>query len=145
MPIPFSGNVILTVTDHDKEPLAPLAARLAALGFTLYATPGTRDMLDRNGIAAHLIVKIGPQRPHLMDFIRNGQAAMIVNTVSGPSSARDATFMRAEALSRKITMLTTLAALRAAVEGLEARQKAGRTVAPLQDYYAGRVKGNNNA
>ncbi len=65
---------------------------------------------------------------------------MIVNTVSGPTSARDATLIRAEALHRKITLLTTLSALRAAVEGLEARQNFKRSVAPLQDYYAGVIK-----
>ena len=134
-PIPFSGNVILSVTDRDKQALAPLAARLVALGFRLYATPGTRDVLAEHGIQAKLVVKIGPQRPHLLDFMRNGEASMIVNTVSGPRSARDATVLRGEALARHITTLTTLAALRAAVEGLEIRQTNMRSVAPLQEYY----------
>lgn len=137
--IPFSGNVVLTVTDRDKEALLPYARRLSALGFTLYATPGTRAVLLANGVEAELVVKIGPRRPHLLDFMRNGEAQMIVNTVSGPASARDATKIRAEALGRKITLLTTLAALRAAVEGLETRRKDRRSVAPLQDYYAGAV------
>ena len=139
-PIPFSGNVVLTVTDRDKEALLPYARRLAALGFVLYATPGTREVLLADGIAAELVVKIGPQRPHLLDFMRNGEAQMIVNTVSGPASARDATAIRAEALGRKITLMTTLAALAAAVEGLETRRTDRRSVAPLQDYYAGAVK-----
>ena len=135
-PIPFSGNIILSVTDRDKQALAPLAARLVALGFCLYATPGTRDVLAEHGIKAELVVKIGPQRPHLLDFMRNGEASMIVNTVSGPRSARDATVLRAEALARHVTTLTTLAALRAAVEGLEIRQTSMCSVAPLQEYYA---------
>jgi carbamoyl-phosphate synthase large subunit len=141
MPIPYCGNVILTVTDQDKKPLVPLAERLSSLGFTLYATPGTKAVLDENGIKSNLVVKIGPQRPHLLDFMRNGQAAMIVNTVSGAASARDANRIRAEALSRRITLLTTLSAARAAVEGLESRQNSLRLVAPLQDYYAGVVEG----
>ena len=135
-PIPYGGNVVLTVTDGDKKALVPLARRLVALGFTLYATPGTKEELDANGVEARLVVKIGPQRPHLLDFMRNGQASMILNTVSGPASARDATVIRELALSRKVTLLTTLAALRAAVEGLEARQRDRRSVAPLQEYYA---------
>lgn len=143
-PIPVSGNVVLTVTDQDKEPLVPLAARLKALGFTLYATPGTKAMLDGKGIDCKLIVKIGQQRPHLLDFIRNGEAAMIVNTVSGPTSARDANTIRTEALARRINLITTLAALRATVEGLEARQQEQRIVAPLQDYYAGYIQGKAN-
>ncbi len=140
-PIPYEGNVVLSVSDQDKEALAPLAARLAALGFGLYATPGTLAVLAEHGIAAELVVKIGPRRPHLLDFMRNGEAGMIVNTVSGPASARDATVIRETALARGITLITTIAALRAAVEGLEIRRTEKRSVAPLQDYYAGVVEG----
>ena len=139
--IPFEGNVILSVSDRDKAALVPLAARLAALGFTLYATPGTRAALATQDIAAKNVVKIGPQRPHLLDLMRNGDIHMIVNTVSGPDSARDATPIRSEALSRRVTLLTTITALAAAVQGLEARQVDTRSVAPLQDYYAGVVEG----
>jgi carbamoyl-phosphate synthase large subunit len=139
--VPHSGNVVLTVTDRDKQALIPLAARLSALGFTLHATPGTLDTLRRSGIEAKLVVKIGPQRPDLLDFMRNGEAQLIVNTVSGPHSARDATAIRAEAITRRIALVTTLAALRAAVEGLEARTVNKRTIAPLQDYYAGLIVG----
>ena len=134
-PIPFSGNIVLSVADRDKQALAPLAARLVALGFCLYATPGTHRTLTARGIKAEPVFKIGPQRPHLLDFMRNGEANMIVNTTSGPRSARDATVLRAEALARHVTTLTTLAALRAAVEGLEIRRTATRSVAPLQTYH----------
>lgn len=140
-PIPHSGNIILTVTDADKEPLVPLAARLVKLGFNIYATPGTKEVLDKHGIATNLVVKIGPQRPHLLDFMRNRQANMIVNTISGPTSARDATVIRAEAMARHITSITTLAGLTAAVEGLETRRDQMHNVAPLQDYYSGAVQG----
>jgi carbamoyl-phosphate synthase large subunit len=143
-PIPRAGNIILTVTDSDKEPLVPLAGRLARLGFVIYATPGTRDVLRAHGIAAELVVKIGPQRPHLLDFMRSRQASMIVNTVSGATSARDATLIRAEAMARKITTITTLAALAAAVEGLETRLVNSRNLAPLQDYYAGAARGKTS-
>ena len=143
-PVPFSGNAVLTVSDRDKEALLPLAARLKALGFNLYATPGTLHLLHENGIEASEVVKLGPKRPHLLDFMRNGEAQIIVNTVSGPRSARDATVIRSEALSRHITLFTTLAALRAAIEGLEARLTDRRSVAPLQDYYADLVKAGRN-
>ncbi|MDL2207675.1 carbamoyl-phosphate synthase large subunit [Desulfovibrio sp. OttesenSCG-928-M16] len=135
-PIPFAGNIVLSVTDRDKQALAPLAARLEKLGFHLYATPGTQEVLEKQGISAELVVKIGPKRPHLLDFMRNGEVNMLVNTVSGSKSARDATALRAEALARHVTTITTIAALRAAVEGLEARQSSKRNVAPLQDYYS---------
>ncbi len=139
-PIPNSGNVILSVSDRDKKTLIPLARRLKKLGFSLYATPGTLAALLNSGIACELIVKIGPERPHLLDFLRNGEASMIINTISGPASARDATVIRAQALSRKITLLTTVAALNAAIAGLEERKLKPCNVAPLQDYYGKPLK-----
>ena len=142
-PIPRSGDIILTVTDSDKEPLAPLAARLVRLGFSLHATPGTLAVLLAHGIPAELTVKIGPERPNLMDLIRSRKAGMIVNTISGAVSSRDATAIRAAAMSRRITTITTLAALAAAVEGLEAGTREKPSVAPLQDYYQGAASGGS--
>ncbi len=139
-PVPYSGSIVLTVTDHDKQALAPLAARLFKLGFTIHATPGTAEVLRQSGVPCSEVVKIGPRRPHLLDLMRNGEIRMLVNTVSGPASARDATLIRAEALSKRIALFTTLAALAAAVEGLEARQTQTRSVAPLQDYYNNELK-----
>ena len=138
--VPVEGNVILSVSDRDKAALVPLAARLSALGFTLYATPGTRDILAASGIASKTVVKIGPQRPHLLDLMRNGDIDMIVNTVSGTTSARDASPIRGEAIARRITLITTITALAAAVEGLETLRRDTRSVAPLQDYFAGNVR-----
>ena len=137
--VPVQGNVILSVSDRDKAALVPLAARLSILGFKLYATPGTCDVLAQNGIASTTVVKIGPQRPHLLDLMRNGDIDMIVNTVSGPTSAKDATPIRAEAVMRHITLFTTITALAAAVEGLETLRYDKRSVAPLQDYYTGKI------
>jgi carbamoyl-phosphate synthase large subunit len=139
--IPYAGGVILSVSDRDKLSLVPLAARLEKLGFLLFATPGTRRALEAHGIRVREVVKIGPKRPHILDLLRNGDIHMIVNTVSGPYSARDATSIRYEAIMRTITLLTTVTALAAAVEGLEARLTDRRSVAPLQDYYAGMVEG----
>ncbi len=139
--IPYEGGVILSVSDRDKAALVPLAAGLEELGFALYATPGTGQILAERSIRTKEVAKIGPKRPHILDLLRNGDIRMIVNTVSGPHSARDATPIRSEAISRRITLLTTLTALAAAVEGLKARLTDRRTVAPLQDYYAGLVQG----
>ncbi|MCL1915152.1 MAG: carbamoyl-phosphate synthase large subunit [Desulfovibrionaceae bacterium] len=134
-PIPHSGDIILTVTDSDKEPLVPLARRLQRMGFTLHATPGTRTVLLAHSIPTELVVKIGPERPNLLDLILSRKAGMIVNTISGVVSARDATAIRAAAMARKITAITTLAALSAAVEGIESGLREERQVAPLQEYY----------
>jgi carbamoyl-phosphate synthase large subunit len=141
-PIPYTGGVILSVSDRDKNALAPLAEALRRLGFHIYATPGTSQTLKEAGIDSQVVSKIG-ERPNLLDIMRNGQAKMIVNTVSNPQSIRDASEIRAEALSRGITLLTTIPALRAVVEGLQVAEQWA--VAPLQDYYAGKVRSQEEA
>ena len=137
MTIPASGSVVLTVCDRDKPAMVPLAKELLGLGFDIHATPGTRDVLLEAGIPAELLVKLRHTRPNLLDFIRDGRAAMMVNTISGPASARDASVIRAEAISRGVTLLTTMAAFAAAVEGLKATREASWTISPLQDYHKG--------
>jgi carbamoyl-phosphate synthase large subunit len=136
-PIPYAGGIILSVSDRDKSALAPLAAALKNIGFALYATPGTGHALQEAGIDSKTVSKIGA-RPNLLDIMRDGKAGMIVNTISNPQSIRDASRIREEALRLHVTLLTTIPALRAVVEGLSA---AGQwAVSPLQDYYTGKVR-----
>jgi carbamoyl-phosphate synthase large subunit len=135
MTIPASGNVVLTVCDRDKPLLIPLAKELIDLGFVIHATPGTREALLGAGLQAELLVKLRRGRPNLVDFLRDGGVQMMVNTISGPTSARDATVIRAEAISRGVALITTMAAFTAAVEGLRQRRLASWRIAPLQDYH----------
>jgi carbamoyl-phosphate synthase large subunit len=135
MTIPSSGNVVLTVCDRDKPGLVPLAADLIDLGFTIHATPGTLQVLKDAGLEAELLVKLRHRRPNLLDFLRDGRVQMMVNTISGPTSAKDATVIRAEAISRSVSLITTMAALTAAVEGLKEMKKANWRISPLQEYH----------
>ena len=73
-------------------------------------------------------------RPNLLDFLRDGKVQMIVNTISGPTSAKDDTVIRADAISRSVTLITTMAGLTAAVEGLKETRKSNWRISPLQDY-----------
>ncbi|MDR2455940.1 MAG: carbamoyl-phosphate synthase large subunit, partial [Deltaproteobacteria bacterium] len=138
MTIPASGNVVLTVCDRDKEASVKLAKDLIELGFVIHATPGTRQVLLEAGIEAELLVKLRHGRPNLADFLRDGQVQMMVNTISGPTSARDATVIRAEAIRRGVTLITTMAGFNAAVEGLKETRRSSWRIAPLQDYHGAR-------
>ncbi len=133
--MPSSGSILLSVCDHDKPALPPLAKRLIKLGFTLRATSGTHALLLSHGIESGLANKLDEPRPHLIDHMLNGEVQIIVNVVSGQESARDALPIRSTALTKNIPLLTTMAGLAATVEGLEARQSGAPSVAALQDYY----------
>jgi carbamoyl-phosphate synthase large subunit len=135
MTIPSSGNVVLTLCDRDKKTAVPLAKELIELGFSIHATPGTRQVLLDEGLAAELLTKLRRGRPNLLDFLQDGQVQMMVNTISGPTSARDATVIRAEAISRGVTLITTMAGFTAAVEGLKETRRSSWRIAPLQDYH----------
>ena len=135
MTIPASGNVVLTVCDRDKNAAVPLARELIELGFSIHATPGTRQVLIDAGLKAELLIKLRHGRPNLLDFLQDGQVQMMVNTISGPTSAKDATFIRAEAISRGVTLITTMAGFTAAVEGLKETRRSSWRIAPLQDYH----------
>ncbi|MDR2442928.1 MAG: carbamoyl-phosphate synthase large subunit [Deltaproteobacteria bacterium] len=136
MSIPTTGDVVLTVCDRDKEALIPLARELIELGFVIHATPGTRNVLTGAGLKAELLVKLRQGRPNLLDFIRDGRVSIMVNTISGPTSAKDATVIRAEAISRGVTLITTMAGFTAAIEGLKQMRLNDWRIAPLQDYHA---------
>jgi carbamoyl-phosphate synthase large subunit len=138
--IPRLGAIVLTVSDRDKAGLVPLAKSLADLGFTIRATKGTRDALDKNGVPVELIGKINSPRPNLLDFLVDGEAALLVNTASDPTAVKEATQIRRAAMRGGVPMITTIASLTAAVAGLlEIRQKEGESdfwrLSPLQEYY----------
>ncbi|MDR1486738.1 MAG: carbamoyl-phosphate synthase large subunit, partial [Deltaproteobacteria bacterium] len=135
MTIPDSGNVVLTVCDRDKPLLVPLAADLIAMGYAIHATPGTHQVLKDAGLASELLVKLRHKRPNLLDFLRDGQIQLLVNTISGSTSAKDATVIRAEAINRGVTLITTMAGLTVAVEGLKEMKKSNWRISPLQDYH----------
>ncbi|MDR1873179.1 MAG: carbamoyl-phosphate synthase large subunit [Deltaproteobacteria bacterium] len=140
MTIPRSGDIVLTVSDRDKEALVPLARNLVGLGFTIHATPGTRDVLAASGVPCQKIEKINAPRPNLIDFLLDGKAVLLVNTVSDPTSITEASRIRWAAIRRGVSMITTMASLTAAVEGLrEMKIKEGRDqrwrLSPLQTYH----------
>ncbi|MEW6325661.1 MAG: carbamoyl-phosphate synthase large subunit, partial [Nitrospirota bacterium] len=133
--LPRKGQVFLSVRDADKPGLAPVATTLAAMGFTLCATRGTADMLQQAGIAVRPVNKVQEGRPHVVDHLKNGEIALVMNTVGDKQSQIDSYSIRRTALEEGIPYYTTLAGARAAVTAIDALQHQGFTVAALQDYH----------
>ncbi|NTV63604.1 MAG: carbamoyl-phosphate synthase large subunit, partial [Oscillochloris sp.] len=78
--LPLGGNAFLSVNDRDKENLVPIARDLAELGFTLLATGGTAAFLRGAGLEVTSIYKVNEGRPNAVDYVKNGQIALIMNT-----------------------------------------------------------------
>jgi carbamoyl-phosphate synthase large subunit len=134
-PLPRSGTIFISVADRHKDEVVPIARQFAQLGYKLIATRGTARHLTAHGIAVEEIPKIAEGRPNLLDFMKNGQVALIINTPSGHGRATDEGRIRATAVTMGVTCITTLAAAQAAVDACRALQHSQLTVKALQDRF----------
>ena len=127
--------MFVSVRDHDKEALAPIAERLVALGFNLVATRGTARELAAKGIPARAVNKVLEGRPHIVDEMTDGGVQLVFNTTDGSQAIRDSFSIRQTALTRDIPYYTTIAGARAAVQAIAALRTGALEVAPLQSYF----------
>jgi len=132
--LPLKGNVFISVKNKDKRSIVLIAKKLNDLGFVIYATKGTSETLNHNDIPTKLVNRIGEGRPDIMDFIKNGQISLIINTPSGKKPKQDEITIRAQAYSYLIPLITTISSAQAAVAGIEALKDHKLGVKPLQDY-----------
>lgn len=93
------GTVLLTVADRDKEEAVELAKRFNRIGFTIMATKGTASTLEEANIPVSQVKKIGENQETLIDYIRNGQVTLVVNTLTtGKRPERDGFQIRRESV-----------------------------------------------
>ena len=133
--LPLKGTVFISVRDRDKKAATQVAARFTALGFDLLATRGTFAALQDAGMKVRLVHKVHEGRPHVIDLMKNGQIAMIINTSFGERTVKDATSIRRAALLYKVPYVTTLAGALTTAEACEALSRQTVTVTPLQEYH----------
>ena len=130
---PTSGLCLISVRDADKPAAVDVAKRLVAQGFTLAATGGTASALEAAGLAVRKVNKVAEGRPHIVDLIKNDEAAMIINTTEGRRAIMDSASIRASAEQHNVFYTTTLAAAEAVCMALE--QETDITVRRLQDLH----------
>ena len=94
-------------------------------------------LLRENGIQAEEIKKLQEGRPNMMDLILNGEVDLVINTPSGSESLDDDSYMRKSAIKKKIPYMTTMAAAKATVNGIQSIKKRGNSeVKSLQELHA---------
>ena len=117
--LPKTGKVFISVRDQDKDKVFEIAKELIGSGFELLATRGTAQALSAGGLDVEAVNKVAEGRPHIVDMIKNGDVAMIINTVSDShSSIRDSYSIRRTALQGRVTYYTTVAGAKAASSGI---------------------------
>lgn len=133
--IPKVGKVFISVVEQDKNAVMDIAKRFQEQGYGLCATFGTAKFLREHGIAVQTVNKVREGRPHIVDAIKNGEIALLVNTVNGESEViTDSHEIRRTALQQRIPVYTTIAAADAIVEGIKHIQQFN--VYSLQERYS---------
>ena len=134
--LPTRGTVFISVNDRDKQDVVGVARGLAALGYRILSTRGTARTLRQAGIDVQEICKLQEGRPNLIDFMKNGEVDLVINTPSGKGMRTDEGKIRSAAVMNRVTCITTLAAAEAAVDACKALQEGEFTVKPLQEWFA---------
>ena len=132
--LPRNGNVLVTVADKDKKDLFAIGSRLKQLGFKILATENTHRFLKEKGVDTELIKKVHEGRPNIADGIKNKEIQLIINTPVGRMSVYDDSYIRTLAIQYKIPYVTTMAAARATVDGIESAKKE-ELPKSLQEYH----------
>jgi carbamoyl-phosphate synthase large subunit len=134
--LPRQGTVFITVTDSDKAGAVAIAQQLYDLGFRIVATRGTAEAIERMGIPAEKLNKIGDGSPHVVDWIERGDVDLVVNTPTGFGARTDGWEIRRAAVARGIPCLTTLSGGLAAARAIAAARQGAPEVLCLQELHA---------
>ena len=121
MKMPNYGTVLATISDADKEEALPLLRRFYALGFNMAATAGTAAYLKNHGIRTHIMAKVDDGSTEILDAIREGHVAYVINTmdVRSENSLTGSSQIRRCAVENGVTMLTALDTVRVLLDVLE--------------------------
>jgi carbamoyl-phosphate synthase large subunit len=133
--LPLEGGVFITVNDHDKPNVVPIARRFVELGLTVLATEGTARYLRARGVMAEKVLKVHEGRPNAIDLLRSGRIHLLINTPLGKLTQQDDYLIRQAALQQRLPYTTTLSAASAACDAIIALRNRAHTVRSLQEWY----------
>jgi carbamoyl-phosphate synthase large subunit len=125
--LPTSGTAFISVKESDRPAALEVGRLLNKLGMSLQGTSGTAGYLREHGLPVEIVNKVTEGRPHIVDHIKNGSVAFVVNTVRTASAHADSLSIRREALHRGVPYFTTMRGAHAAVMGIEAIAKKDLT------------------
>jgi carbamoyl-phosphate synthase large subunit len=135
--LPTSGTAFISVNEGDKGQAVVLARRLVRLGFNIVATLGTAERLREVGLRVESVFKVNEGRPNIVDHIKRGEIAIVINTPLGRTSHFDEQAIRRAALQYNIPCVTTMTGAQAIVEAIAARQSGKEiSVYSLQELHA---------
>ena len=134
--LPKTGRAFISVNDSDKGHAVVLARKLSRLGFQLVATLGTAARLSEVGLEVETVFKVNEGRPNIVDHIKTGEIALVINTPLGRVSHFDEQAIRRAALQYSVPCVTTMTGAQAIVEAITAGGAHEVVVRSLQEMHA---------
>jgi carbamoyl-phosphate synthase large subunit len=133
--LPTKGLAFISLKDKHKIEGVKLAKKLVELNFSLCGTPGTANIIKKNGIKCKKINKVSEGSPHIIDILNTKKIALVINTGGGKHSSRiqDSTSLRRATLINKVPYCTNMSTAYACLEGIKSLKSKKITVTPLQD------------
>ena len=136
-PLPIEGRIFISLADKDKTASIEAIRQLVSFGFEIFSTSGTRELLIREGIPAQLVPKHSQRKTSersAVDLISSGELKLVINTPFGRDARNDGWLIRSAAVAKGIPCITTVAGLRAAVEGIRSLRSERIQARSLQDW-----------
>jgi carbamoyl-phosphate synthase large subunit len=133
--LPKEGEVFISVKDRDKLNIIPVAKRLKELGFNILTTEGTGRALKEAGLEVKILPKLAEGRPNILDYIKNREVHLIINTPSGRIPRKDEITIRSNATVYGIPVITTVAGAIASMKAIEVLLREDLDVKCIQDYH----------
>jgi len=134
--LPTGGNVFLSIALRQRQGIDGLARQLHDMGYKLLATTGTALEIERAGIPVTRIKKLAEGHPNLIDYLKNDDVSLIINTPNGKGARTDEGRIRAASVQFGVPCITTLSAGRVAVEAMQDGRQKEITVLSLQERFA---------
>jgi carbamoyl-phosphate synthase large subunit len=133
--LPKEGNVFISVKDKDKAKIVPVAKQLKSFGFNILATEGTGKALQAKGIEVKILPRLSEGRPNVLDYIKNKDLHLIINTPAGRIPKQDEVIIRSTAALYGLAVITTVAGAVASAKAIEVLRKGTLIVKSVQDYH----------
>ena len=132
--IETSGNAFISIRDRDKDNVVEVAEKLMELGYSLVATHGTAEVIEKAGLPVTGVNKVAEGRPHIVDMLKNDEIQVVFNTTEGKQAIADSSTIRRTALRHNVFCTTTIAGALAVCEALKFGNNM--SVYTIQDLHA---------
>jgi carbamoyl-phosphate synthase large subunit len=132
--LPLEGTAFISVKDSDKPKAVEIVQGLQELGYSILATSGTAEYLNKNGVTVESINKVKEGSPHCVEGIESGEINLVINTVFGEQAIKDSFSLRRGSLNQNLPYCTTISGASALLGGLRALKEEDLSITTIQEY-----------